>query len=272
MVFGLFGKKSVKRAYRPKKRHKKAPKYKSHKRVKMRPKPAKRTIRIVKHAKPVKRAKPIKAAVKTVAALSKTAFEKLDDVKAFELLKGARIPVVPHAFVKSEKDLADAVKKTGLPCVMKVCGEKFASASNVFKDITSLDGAAAAFKGLMKIKGAEKVLMQKQIGGVELIIGARGDPQFGHIVSLGIGGIYREILRDVAFRVVPLDLAQAKAMVHELKGFEILESNKVKLDALYEILMRVGKLAAENKLKEVSLNPVFCTPEGCWVAGARIVK
>ena len=103
-------------------------------------------------------------------------------------------------------------------------------------------------------------------------MGAKAQEQFGYIVSIALGGTYTEILKDVAFRVMPLDLAQAQSMVKELKGYGVLESSKVKIESLYELLMRIGKFAADNKFKEIVLNPVFCNTEGCWIASAKIVK
>ena len=275
MVFGLFGKKKHKRAHKPKPRPKKAPKHKPINRVKMK----------VKHAKPARikpkvMAKPVR---KTVVPTPKTAArppkmpagpERMDDIKAFEILKNARLPVAPYFVVKSDRDLPEALKKVGVPCVMKISGSKFAHRSEVggvAKDVNT-QNAESVFKTLMKIKGAEKIFAQKQMSGVELIIGAKSEPQFGYIVSIGLGGIYKDILRDIAFRVMPLDLIQAQTMVRELKGFDVLTQNQVKLDALYELLMRIGKFVADNKFKEVVLNPVFCNAEGCWIASAKIVK
>lgn len=260
MVFGLFGKKGSKKASRPKKSHKKAPKHK----------PVKHVKKAVKHAKPMK---PIKAKVPVSAPKMPAGPERMDDIKAFEMLRSARLPVAPYFVVKSEKDLPEAMKKVGIPYVMKISGSKFAHRSEVggiVKDVSQ--NADAVFKQLSKIRGAEKVFAQKQLGGVELIIGAKAQEQFGYIVSIALGGTYTEILKDVAFRVMPLDLAQAQAMVGELKGNAILESNKVKIESLYELLIRIGRFASDNKLKEISLNPVFCNSEGCWIASAKIIK
>src|SRR3989344_1638530 len=144
MVFGLFGKKKHKRAHKPKPRPKKAPKHKPINRVKMK----------VKHAKPARikpkvMAKPVR---KTVVPTPKTAArppkmpagpERMDDIKAFEILKNARLPVAPYFVVKSDRDLPEALKKVGVPCVMKISGSKFAHRSEiggVVKDVSQNAG------------------------------------------------------------------------------------------------------------------------------------
>jgi len=256
MVFGLFGKKGSKKPSKAKHSPKKASK----------PKPSK-VKKVAKHV--------VKTAPKSMQPAPKMQpiQERMDELKAYEMLKSAKFPVAPYFVVKSEKDLPEAMKKVGTPFVMKITGTKFAHRSEVgglVKDVK--DNAADVWKQLAKIKGAEKVFAQKQLSGVELIVSAKAEPQFGYIVSIGLGGIYKDILRDVAFRVVPLDLVQAQAMVKELKGFEVLAGAQIKLEALYELLVKLGRYAADNKLKEIVFNPVFCSPEGCWIVSAKILK
>ncbi|MFH0829821.1 MAG: acetate--CoA ligase family protein, partial [Candidatus Aenigmatarchaeota archaeon] len=121
---------------------------------------------------------------------------KLDDEKAWELLKQARFPVAPFMFVRKEADIQAALKKVGIPAVMKVSGPNIIHKTDlggIKKDISTEEQAKIAFTELMKIKGAEKVQFQKQLSGLELIVGAKSDSQFGTIVSVGLGGIYVEI-------------------------------------------------------------------------------
>ena len=261
MAFHLFGKKTA--APRPKPKPKPAPKPK-HKAAKP----------VHKAPKAVHKAKPVSVVKKPVLPV----IEKLDDQKAYDLLKAARVPVVPHIFAKSEKDLPEAFKKIGFPLVLKASGRNIIHKTELGGVKFASNGGAsiAAFHELMKIKGCEKVLVEKKLGGLELIVGAKSDPQFGAVVSLGIGGTYVEILRDVTFRVAPIAVSDAIAMVKELKGYEILTGARgqpaIDLNALYDVLVKVGNFAAREKIKEMDINPLFCTAEGCWAADVRIVK
>lgn len=203
---------------------------------------------------------------------------KLPDQKAYEIIKRARIPLVRSIFVKNEKQLLAALKRVGFPAVLKVSGAYIVHKTEVggVVHVNSEDEAIKAFKRLMKIRNAEAVIVQNKLDGLELIVGAKAVEPFGHVVSLGIGGIFVEILRDVVFRIAPLTIKDAKDMVGELKGYEILTGARgqraINLDSLYDVLIKVGRLAIKEKIKELDINPLFCTEKGCWAADVRIIK
>lgn len=232
----------------------------------------------VKH-KPKPAAKQVKTAWKRVQPPKVMAPPKLSDEKAWELLREARIPVAPYMFVRKEADVPLALKKVGMPAVMKVSGPNIVHKSElggIRKDISTEAQALETFKVLMKIKGAEKVQFQKQLSGTELIVGAKSDLQFGTIVSVGLGGIYVELLKDVTFRVVPIATEDAVAMLKELKGYEILAGARgqvsIRMDAVADVIIKLGKLAVAEKIREMDINPLFCSNEGCWAADVRIMK
>lgn len=269
-ILGIFkkGGKAAPRA-RPKPRPKPRP-------VRARPRPVKKVI--TKRAAP-KPSKPVKPVVKAPPAPKLPPITKMPDEKAYELVRAAKIPLPLFAFVRRDKDLPAVLKKIKFPVVMKVSGPAIVHKTEVggiIKDINSEAAAIDAFKKLMTIKGAEKVLIQKQLSGLELIVGAKSDPQFGYIVSVGLGGVYVEILKDVTFRVAPISTADAGAMVRELKGYEIIAGARgaapINFAALYDVLVKVSKLVGAARLKELDINPLFCTPEGCWAADIRAVK
>ena len=204
---------------------------------------------------------------------------KIPDEKAYEIFKDAKFPIVPFAFVKRDKDIADVLKKIKPPIVMKVSGQSIihkTEVGGIIKNINSEIAAIDAFNKLMAIKGAEKVMIQKQVSGMELIVGAKSDPQFGYIVSVGLGGIFVEVLKDVTFRVAPITTTEAASMIRELKGYEILAGARgaapINFEALYDVLTKVSRLVGTAKLKELDINPLFCTAEGCWAADIRAIK
>jgi acyl-CoA synthetase (NDP forming) len=91
-----------------------------------------------------------------------------------------------------------------------------------------------------------------------------------------LGGIYVELLKDVTFRIAPVGMDDAMAMIRELKGYEILAGARgqpaVNIQALADVLVKVSRFAVSEKVKEMDINPLFATAEGCWAADVRIVK
>ena len=116
--------------------------------------------------------------------------------------------------------------------------------------------------------------MEKQ--GTEVIVGMTTDPQFGPVMMFGLGGVMVEILKDVAFRVVPLDERDARQMIHEIKGYPVLEgfrgSEPADIGKLQELLLKVSAFVeAHPEVAELDLNPVFAYKDGAIAVDARVV-
>ena len=203
---------------------------------------------------------------------------KMDDRKVYDTLTRSRIPVARSMFCRKEKDIKTCFKRVGAPAVMKVSGTSIIhkTESKGVVTVSSLEEAGEAFARLMKIKGAESVMFQKHVTGKELIIGAKSDPNFGHVISVGLGGIYAEVIRDVSFRICPIDARAAESMVRELKGYEILAGARgdkpIDFKALSDMISKLSRFVVKNKVKEIDINPVFCSHSGCWAADVRIIK
>jgi acyl-CoA synthetase (NDP forming) len=124
----------------------------------------------------------------------------------------------------------------------------------------------------------EGVLIQSMIaGGVETMIGVTDDPTFGPLIAFGLGGIHIEVLGDVRFRVAPLTDRDVDELLHEIRGFPLLEGYRghppADLESLRELLLRVSRLAVEvPEIVELDLNPVMAMSpgHGCRVVDARI--
>jgi len=121
------------------------------------------------------------------------------------------------------------------------------------------------------------ILVQKQVQGVELLMGLKRDPQFGPLLVAGAGGIYTEVLRDVARALVPVTPDQAARMLQALKIFPILKGFRgqagVDLRALTAALVNLSRLVVDYpEIRELDLNPVVATPLGCWCVDCRIVQ
>ena len=112
--------------------------------------------------------------------------------------------------------------------------------------------------------------------GTEVIIGMSKDPQFGPVLMFGLGGIFVEVLKDVAFRIVPLEARDARQMIEEIKGFPVLQGvrgqDPADLDALESLILKLSEFVEANpKVEELDLNPVFAYKDGAIAVDARIV-
>ncbi|MBI5046494.1 acetate--CoA ligase family protein, partial [Candidatus Micrarchaeota archaeon] len=125
-----------------------------------------------------------------------------------------------------------------------------------------------------KGKKIDGVLVQKMARkGIELIIGGKKDPQFGHMVVLGAGGIYVEIFRDISARICPIARSDVEEMIGELKSHPLLEGargakpiNKKKLE---ELVVRACSFMEKENIMEMDLNPVVFDENGCDIIDAR---
>ena len=153
---------------------------------------------------------------------------------AKSILKKYGIKVPGFALVKSTNEAVKAAKKIGFPLVMKVVSPQILHKTDVGGVKVGIDNVADVkktfndmFGRLSKKKGVDVkgILLEKMIpkGGVELIVGIQSNPQFGPMLMVGLGGVLTDILKDVAFRMLPITISDAKSMLNELKGSKLLK-------------------------------------------------
>jgi acetyl-CoA synthetase (ADP-forming) len=152
---------------------------------------------------------------------------------------------------------------------MKVCAADITHKTEkglVRTDIRNEQEAVDAFDEIVKGAGAgsdASVLVQEMIKGKrELVAGLIRDPQFGHCVMFGLGGIFTEIIEDVTFRLAPLERKDALEMIEEVKAHRILGQVRgmpqVDMDMLVDILINVGNIGVENDaINEIDINPLI---------------
>ncbi|MFP3953442.1 MAG: acetate--CoA ligase family protein [Candidatus Acetothermia bacterium] len=121
----------------------------------------------------------------------------------------------------------------------------------------------------------EGVRIQEMVKGEEVIVGVNRDPQFGPLIMFGLGGIYVEVLKDVAFRVAPVSRPEAEKMIKSINAYPILEGVRggpgVDVDALVDIVQKVGQLACEvPEVSELDLNPIIVDSSGPRVVDLRM--
>lgn len=192
----------------------------------------------------------------------------LSEHESKELLRAYEIPVTREIVVKTQEELKKATGEIGYPLVMKGCASDLAHKTEqglVKVDLRNDEEALAAFQEITtNMQDQPKaVLVQELIkGSRELMVGLTRDAQFGPCVMFGLGGIFTEILKDISFRVAPIEKRDAEEMMQEIKGRKILGNVRgmpaADLEKLTEILIRVGEIGLENDaIKEIDINPLI---------------
>jgi acyl-CoA synthetase (NDP forming) len=211
----------------------------------------------------------------------------MTEVAAKELLRTQGIPVVPTSLARSSNEAVRMAKALGLPVALKIVSPDVIHKSEVGGvrlQLTSLAQVSKAYGEIIAtvrarvpeavIEGVSVQPMAKP--GIEVLAGLTYDPTFGPVVMFGLGGIFVEVLNDVASRVVPLRSRDARAMLREVRGLPILQGFRgappVDLGALEDILLKLSHLAEQrSELREIDLNPIFAYPTGALTVDARIL-
>ncbi len=200
--------------------------------------------------------------------------------QAKRLLSLAGLEVPQYFFAATVAEAIRFAKKIGYPLVGKVVSPKVIHKSEkngVELGIDSDRRLRETFHRFSKIEGFAGMLIEEMVSGVELIVGAKCDYQFGPVVLFGIGGVWVEIYRDVILKMAPLTKRDIDSMVRCLKARALLEgyrgSNPVNLEELNKLLIIFSDLVMdlEPVMESIDLNPVICSSERCIVSDARIM-
>lgn len=192
------------------------------------------------------------------------------------ILDAAGIPRVPEGVVEEEASLEQVSKKIGYPMVMKVVGP--VHKSDVGGVITGIDNDIDLmdhFQALNKIEGATGVMLQPMLQGMELFAGAKYEPTYGHVMLCGLGGIYVEVMKDVAYGLAPLSISEVNQMIRSLKSYQMLKGTRgqkgINLQAYAEIIVRLSSvLRYATEIAELDLNPIMSQGNDLAVVDARI--
>ncbi|MEX1313088.1 MAG: acetate--CoA ligase family protein [Desulfotignum sp.] len=130
---------------------------------------------------------------------------------------------------------------------------------------------------LLSLKGCEQVLVEEMLSGIEVLVGAKNDLQFGPVVVLGLGGTSVEIYNDTAIRLAPVIPTDVTSMVNSLKAVAMLKGYRgnpgVNMAALTRMLVDFSHLVMDLEpfFESIDLNPVICDAQRCVAADARII-
>jgi acetyltransferase len=200
----------------------------------------------------------------------------LPPLRVQQFLDAAGISRAKEAETQDEKTLASLAAEIGYPLVMKVVGPVHKSdVGGVALGIDNDADLKETFIRLMKIGGARGVLLQPMLSGIELFAGARYEPSYGHVVMCGMGGIYVEVMKDVAFGLAPLSMTESCQMIRSLKGIKMLEGYRgqegVDIEAYADLMVRLsGALRYATEVAELDLNPILGKGDQLYVVDARI--
>ncbi|WP_246131607.1 acetate--CoA ligase family protein [Pistricoccus aurantiacus] len=216
--------------------------------------------------------------------------EKRDllEPEAKALLKDQGIAVPDETWVTSADQLGEVAAQAGeTPMAMKVVSRDILHKSDAGGVRLDLRGAAALEDAYRQIMAScenyapnahiDGVLVSPMAAkGVEVIIGVVRDPAFGPVLMFGLGGIFVELLEDVAFRAIPLSRQDAQGMLDQLKASKVLDGLRgaaaVDKAALVELLLKVSQLVQTcPDIRELDLNPVIAYPQGYYQKGYAIV-
>ncbi|MEW6001452.1 MAG: acetate--CoA ligase family protein [Nitrospirota bacterium] len=165
------------------------------------------------------------------------------------------------------------------PLIAKVSSHNIVSKSEVRglrMGLKNEEELRSALAELSTIRNTEGILVEETApAGLEVIVGGTLDDQFGPVSMFGLGGIFVELFKDVAFALAPLSKDDAIWLVKQVKGYRLLEGYRgrtpVDINSLLDILIAVSELTATTLIKEIDLNPVALYPEGATILDAKML-
>jgi acetate---CoA ligase (ADP-forming) len=201
------------------------------------------------------------------------------DAEARAILEAYGLPIPQSELAATAEQAATIARQIGFPVVVKI-----ASPDILHK--TDVGGVRVGLRGEQEVRDACELMTYRaqryvpearlwgclvqqmaRPGGLEILIGMKRDPQFGPLVTFGLGGIYVEVLKDVTFRIAPFSVQEATAMLAEIRARALLDGVRgqpaVDKDALVDALLRVGQLAQDfPEILELDINPLIVYPRG----------
>jgi acyl-CoA synthetase (NDP forming) len=202
-----------------------------------------------------------------------------DELEGRLLLAEHGVPMVPARLATTAIEALKAAEEFGVPVALKVCSRDIPHKSDVGGVALAVEGpeaVAAAFDSVLRAsKAAAPVAEVRGVlvspmrePGLEMLIGVTTDPTFGPVLTVGLGGIWVEVLKDSTLRVLPVGGPEIKEMLEELRGAPLLKgsrgTNPVDLDALSDVILSISRAALQlgPTLDALEVNPLRITAQG----------
>jgi acyl-CoA synthetase (NDP forming) len=221
-------------------------------------------------------AQPISQPVITpeAAQTSFTPDQPLNEYQASQILAEAGVPMAPLAIAASVEEAVAAARQIGFPVALKILSPEIQHKSEVGGVLLNLNSEEAVRQGFAKVwqnaqqaapqASLEGVLVAPMVqGGTECILGVQRDPVFGPVVMFGLGGIFVEVFRDVAFRVAPFGEAEALELINQTRGAALLRGVRGRpsgdIKGLARALANLSAFAYANRatIESIDINPVL---------------
>tara|TARA_Y100000310_G_C20690965_1_gene822164 strand:- start:3136 stop:3774 length:639 start_codon:yes stop_codon:yes gene_type:complete len=192
------------------------------------------------------------------------------------------VAIAKHRFVHTQRDAEAAARALGFPLVLKLISPGALHKSEVkgVRLVKNKVDFEHEYRDLVKIAKKKKlrldgILVQEFVEGQYVLIGLKKDPVFGHVIVFGVGGVYTELLKDVAFRVCPINVKDAQSMIDELQMKELLYGfrgeKKANISKLKETLVKISKIPSKYpEIKEMDINPFVINHKRGVVVDARM--
>jgi len=226
-------------------------------------------------------------AAKIIEAAIARGQSEMVEFEAQDILRAYELPMPQTILARSSKEAGKAADRVGYPVVLKIASPQISHKTDVGGVVVGLRDAAAVREAFLAVTARARsarrdahvlgCLVQRMApqGAKEVIVGFKRDPQFGALIMFGLGGVYVEVLRDIAFRLAPLTLSDAQEMVREIRSFPLLRGVRgepaVDFGAIEDILLTVSQMAVDfPRIVEADFNPVLVGAQGALVADARL--
>jgi acyl-CoA synthetase (NDP forming) len=211
----------------------------------------------------------------------------LTEIEAKQVIRDAGISIIETRLAKSQKEAVALAGETGYPAVLKIASQDITHKTDAGGVKVGLKNAAEVKKAYAeiiesvkekfpraKIEGVSVQAMARP--GIEIIVGVSKDAQFGPVIMFGLGGIFVEVLKDVSFRLIPIEKRDAEEMIKEIKGYALLNGYRgqepANIPSLVDVLLKVSALVEKTpEIKELDLNPVFAYKDTAIAVDARIL-
>ena len=200
--------------------------------------------------------------------------------EAKRLLNLARLETTRFRWTHRVDEAVQFAEEIGYPVAAKIVSPVIIHKSDVggvAVGITDPKALSDTFRRFSMMKGFTGVIVEEMVSGIELIVGAKIDYQFGPVILLGMGGTGVEIYQDMTLRMAPLKQRDAQSMINCLKAQRLLKGYRgaepINLKALNQLITTFSELVMEieTSIESIDLNPVMCNAKKCVVADARIM-
>lgn len=206
-----------------------------------------------------------------------------------KILAAYGVNVTREKLVTSAEAAVATAEEIGFPVVMKAespdiphkteAGVIRLNLKNAAEVRAAYDAILAAANRVTPAPRINGIVVQNMaLAGTEMMVGARNDPQFGPLVTVGLGGIWVEVMRDTAFSLAPVSRLEAREMIQSLKSYKLLTGFRgtppADIEQLVDTVCRVSELAADlsDEIAEIDVNPVLTGPDGCIAVDALVIR